>query len=144
MVGRVLTFAIPAGFVASAATFAGYNVTRQLPDVNLDEARTTPTLLLISDGLLVLTRLAQPLTTARRLLIGAMAAAMVLVVAVPGLRAFFVLDPPPPIVVLAAIGIVAISERLLRLDGIVHWLRRPPSAGGAHPPASTATEGIAP
>lgn len=144
MVGRVLTFAVPAGFVAAAATFAGYYVTRLLPDVNPDEARTTATLVLLSVGLLVLARLAEPLTTARRLLIGAMAAAMVLVVAVPGLRAFFALDPPPPIVVLAAIGIVAISERLLRLDGIVRWLRRPPSSGGAQPPASVATEGIAP
>jgi cation-transporting ATPase E len=137
MVGRVLTFAVPAGFVAAAATFAGYYVTRLLPDVNLDEARTTATLVLLSVGLLVLVRLARPLTTARRLLIGAMAAAMVLVVAVPGLRVFFALDPPPPIVVLAAVGIVAISERLLRLDGIVGWLRRPP-AGGAHPPTPAA------
>ncbi|HSJ44577.1 MAG TPA: hypothetical protein VK923_07845 [Euzebyales bacterium] len=45
---------------------------------------------------------------------------------------------------LAAIGIVAISERLLRLDGIVRSLRGPPSAGGAHPSAPSAAEGIAP
>jgi magnesium-transporting ATPase (P-type) len=144
MVGRVLTFAVPAGFVAAAATFAGYYVTRLLPDVNLDEARRTATLVLLSVGLLVLIRLARPLTTAGRLLIGAMAVAMVVVVAVPGLRVFFALDPPPPIVVLAAIGIVAISEHVLRLDDVVRWPRRPPSAGGAHPPAPAATGGIAP
>jgi cation-transporting ATPase E len=131
MVGRVLRFAVPAGLVAAAATFAGYYVTRLLPDVNLDEARTTATLVLLSVGLLVLTKLARPLTTARRVLIGAMAAAMLLVVAVPGLRTFFALDPPPPIVVLAAIGIVAISERLLRLDTLVHALRRTSSPSAA-------------
>lgn len=143
MVRRVLLFAVPAGLVAATATFAGYYVTRLLPDVNRAEAQTTATLVLLSVGLLVLTRLAQPLTRARRLLIAAMATAMVLAVAVPGLRTFFALDPPPPIVVLAAIGIVAISERLLRLDGIVDSLRRPPSAGGAHPPTAAAAEGIA-
>jgi cation-transporting ATPase E len=138
MVGDVLRFAVPAGSVAAAATFAGYYVTRLLPDVNLAEARTTATLVLLSVGLLVLARLARPLTTARRMLIGAMTLAMVLVTVVPGLRAFFALDPPPPIVVLAAIGIVAISERLLRLyDGVGAVHRRPP-AGDVHPPPGDA------
>jgi cation-transporting ATPase E len=142
MVGRVLRFAVPAGLVAAAVTFAGYYVTRLLPDVNRAGARTTATLVLLSVGLLVLVTLARPLTTSRGLLIGAMAATMVLVVAVPGLRSFFALDPPPPIVVLAAISIVAISERLLHLEDIVHTLRRPPPAGDGHPPPSAA-EGIA-
>jgi hypothetical protein len=118
MVGRVLRFAVPAGLVAATATFAGYYVTRLLPDVDLDEARTTATLVLLSVGLVVLARLARPLTPARRALIAAMAAAMVLAVLVPPARVFFALDPPPPIVVLAAIGIVAISERVLRLDDL--------------------------
>ena len=144
MVRRVLRFAVPVGLVAATATFAGYYVTRLLPDVNLDEARTTATLVLLSVGLLVLIRLAQPLNGARRLLIGAMAAAMVLAVTVPGLRTFFALDPPPPIVVLAAIGIVAISERLLRVDGTVRALRRPPSAGGTHPTADEPAPAAAP
>ncbi|HEX6256006.1 MAG TPA: HAD-IC family P-type ATPase [Euzebyales bacterium] len=133
MVGDVLRFAVPAGSVAAAATFAGYYVTRLLPDVNLDEARTTATLVLLSVGLLVLARLARPLTTARRMLIGAMTVAMVLATVVPGLRAFFALDPPPPIVVLAAIGVVAMSERLLHLGDSIALRRRPP-ADDAHPP----------
>jgi cation-transporting ATPase E len=137
MVGDVLRFAVPAGSVAAAATFAGYYVTRLLPDVNLDEARTTATLVLLSVGLLVLVRLARPLTTARRMLIGAMTLAMVLVTVVPGLRTFFALDPPPPIVVLAAIGIVAISERLLNLYDGVRAVQRWPSAD-AHPPSGDA------
>lgn len=130
LVGRVLRFAVPVGLVAAAATFAGYYVTRLLPDVDLDEARTTATLVLLSVGLLVLVRLAQPLNRARRLLIAVMAVVMILTVAVPGLRTFFALDPPPPIVVLAAVGIVAISERLLRIELPLRARGRPPTDGG--------------
>ena len=132
MVPRVLRFAMPVGLVAATATFAGYYVTRLLPDVNVDEARTTATLVLLSVGLLVLITLAQPLNGARRLLIGAMATAMVFAVVVPGLRDFFALDPPPPIVVLASVGIVAISERLLGMDA-TRAVGGPPSDGGGHP-----------
>jgi cation-transporting ATPase E len=113
LVARVLRFAVPAGLLAAAATFAGYYVTRLQPDVGLDEARTTATIVLLAVGLLILTRLAQPLNRARRLLIGAMAAALVLAVALPMPQEFFALNPPPPIVVLAAIGVIAISERLV-------------------------------
>lgn len=116
LVGRVLRFAVPAGLLAATATFAGYYITRLQPDVGLDEARTTATIVLLAVGLLILTRLAQPLNRARRLLIAAMAAALVLAVALPAPRAFFALNPPPPIVVLAAIGVIAISERLLHAD----------------------------
>jgi len=116
MVGRVLRFALPAGLLAATATFAGYYITRLLPDVGIDEARTTATIVLLAVGLLILTRLAQPLNRTRRLLIAAMAAAMILAVVLPMPRAFFALNPPPPIVVLAAIGVAAISERLLRVD----------------------------
>jgi cation-transporting ATPase E len=116
LVPRVLRFAVPVGLIAAAATFAGYYVTRLQPDVGLDEARTTATIVLLAVGLLILTRLAQPLTRARRWLIATMAAAMVLAIILPAPRAFFALNPPPPIVVLGAIGVIAISERLLRAD----------------------------
>ena len=116
LVARVLRFAVPVGLLAAAATFAGYYVTRLQPDVGLDEARTTATIVLLAVGLLILTRLAQPLTRPRRLLIAAMAAALVLAVALPVPREFFALNPPPPIVVLGAIGVIAISERLLGAD----------------------------
>jgi magnesium-transporting ATPase (P-type) len=116
LVGRVLRFAVPAGLLAATATFAGYYVTRLQPDVGLDEARTTATIVLLAVGLLILTRLAQPLNRTRRLLIATMAAALVLAVVLPMPQAFFALNPPPPIVVLAAIGVVAISERLLRAN----------------------------
>lgn len=101
-------------------------------DVNVDEAGTTATLVLLSVGLLVLITLAQPLNGARRLLIGAMATVMVFAVVVPGLRNFFALDPPPPIVVLASVGIEAISERLLGMDAR-RAVRGPPSDVGGHP-----------
>ena len=58
----VLKFAIPAGFLAAAGTFAGYAMARSRPDLSLDQARTTATLTLVGIGLLVLLQLARPLT----------------------------------------------------------------------------------
>lgn len=129
---RVLRFAVPAGMVAAAATFAGYYVTRLLPDVNLDEARTTATVVLLSVGLIVLARLADPLTRARRLLITGLVVMMILAVALPTIRTFFALDPPPPIVMFAAIGIVAICERLLGVRGAGLLSHRPAMTATPH------------
>jgi len=117
-VRRVLRFAVPAGVLAAAATFCGYAlayVARSRPDVSLPEAKSTATLVLVGVGLVVLARLAWPLTPLRALLLGAMTGAFALVLALPPLRAFFELDPPPLPLTLAALGIVGAAALLLVL-----------------------------
>jgi cation-transporting ATPase E len=112
-VGRVLRFAVPAGTVAAAATFAGYALARSDAATTPDEARTTATLVLLAVGLEVLSILARPFSPARGVLFGSMAAAFAGLLAVPAARRFFALDVPRPIVLLAAVGIIALAVAAL-------------------------------
>ncbi|MDQ6948266.1 MAG: HAD-IC family P-type ATPase [Actinomycetota bacterium] len=91
---RVASFALPVGTVAAAATFVAYALTRA-EDVGLPAARTSATCVLCAIGLWVLALLYRPLTRLRRLLLVAMAAAFLVVIVVPGLRAFYGLSLPP-------------------------------------------------
>ncbi|HZA19311.1 MAG TPA: HAD-IC family P-type ATPase, partial [Actinomycetota bacterium] len=126
-VTRVLRFALPTGALAAAATFMGYYLARFEEDVSQTEARTTATLVLAGVGLLVLIRLARPLTPLRRLLIAGIVAALALVLTVPPLARFFALEMPPSIVTLAAVGLVAISGVTMAAaaTAVSWWARRP-------------------
>ncbi len=106
-VGRVLRFALPGGLVAAGFTFAGYALAREEPGVTLGEARTIATLVLFLVGAWVLAILARPLTPPRRLLIGGMVSAFLVILALPASRDFFALDPPSTVVLLAAVGLGA-------------------------------------
>jgi cation-transporting ATPase E len=105
----VLTFALPVGLVAAAATFAAYALAIAEPDISLAEERTVATLVLSAIGLWVLARLASPLDARRRALVAAMAIGLALVFAIPATRTFFALEVPRPAVVLAEVGIIAIA-----------------------------------
>jgi cation-transporting P-type ATPase E len=113
--GRVLRFAIPAGVVAAAATFAAYALVLDSPYASFAEARTVATIVLLGTALWLLTVLARPLTPLRRALIAAMGAAFVLILAIPASKQFFALDVPLTIVTLAAIGIVAVAGAVIEL-----------------------------
>lgn len=103
---RVLVFAGPAGVAAAAATFAVDRIT-DLANIPVAQARTTATLTLGLIGLVVLALAARPLNRLRGLLLGAMAVGLVVVLAVPWLRAFFALALPPAPFALVALGLVA-------------------------------------
>jgi cation-transporting ATPase E len=118
-VKRVLVFAIPAGITAAAATFTGYAVTRLEEDISLEEARTTAALVLMGVGLVVLARLARPLTGWRRVLVLSMLGAFIAVLVIPPLRDFFDLDMPPAIVVFACIGLISLADQALRVEELV-------------------------
>ena len=112
-VRRVVRFSAPAGFLAAAATFAAYWLARDQPDVNLDEARTTATLVLVLVGLFVLAVISRPFNPARRTLILSMGAALGVVFVVPMSRDFFALDYPPMIVLTSAVGVASITGALM-------------------------------
>jgi cation-transporting P-type ATPase E len=114
-VRRVLRFAIPSGAIAAIATFTAYALAELEDGVSLTEARTTATLTLVAMGLIVLGRLARPLTPFKRILIAAMGSVFLLVTSVPSLRRFYDLDIPPRIVVFAAIGLVGLAAHALEL-----------------------------
>lgn len=111
---RVLRFAVPAGLVAAAGTFAAYAMAVNEPGIPINEERTVATLVIAAIGLWILARLARPLNGARRALVVAMVAGLVVALLVPAVRRFFDLDFPGPIVFFAATGIVSLA--LLTLE----------------------------
>ena len=113
-VRRTLTFALPAGLTAAFGTLVAYQVA-DVANVPQDQARTTATLALAGLGLVVLALAARPLNHLRRVLLTAMAAAFVVVLTVPFLRAFFALDLPPLQVALTTLALVAALGALLTL-----------------------------
>jgi hypothetical protein len=115
---RVLRFAVPAGLVAAAATFAAYSLARSEPSTTLQSARTVATLVLAGVALWVLSILARPATRARQWLVAAMVALLVLTLAVPWTRNFFALELPRPVLWLAGVGIAGLAG--IALEG--GWL----------------------
>ena len=119
---RVLRFTVPAGSLGAATTFLAYWLARA-NGVNLVEARTIATTVLMVYGLWVLLVLARPLNWWRALLVAAMAAAFVGVLAVPGLRDFYELPLPGSDVIVEGLAIdvaaIVALEILLRGTGAV-------------------------
>jgi cation-transporting ATPase E len=116
--GRVLRFAIPAGVVAAAATFAAYSMARSEPATSLESARTVATLVLAGVALWVLSILARPATRARQWLIASMVGLLVAALVVPWSREFFALTFPRPVLWLAGVGVAGLAG--LALEG--GWL----------------------
>ena len=114
-VDRVLRFALRAGAVAAVATFTAYAFARGTDGVSLEEARTAATITLLAVGLWILGLLARPFTPARVVLVGAMAGAFAVVLAIPAVRDFFALDIPPLGLDLVIAAVVVIADGLLEL-----------------------------
>jgi cation-transporting ATPase E len=112
-VRRVAAFAVPAGVIAAGVTFAAFAIAHV--SVALPAARTVATASLFVIGLRVLSVLARPLTTLRRLLLVAMALTFVALLLVPPARSFFALEPPPLAVALEAAGVVALGLALVEM-----------------------------
>ncbi len=125
-VARVMRFAAPAGLLCAAATFAGYYLAIADQGLDLDQQRTTATLVLVALGLLILIRLARPMSTWRKLLVGAMVAAFALVLIVPFGREFFALSLPGPLAFVAVIGIVAVAWWIIEATGRLQRIYRRP------------------
>ena len=114
-VRRVLRFTIPAGLVAATATMLAYALARVQPRVNLDEARTMASLVLVAIGLWILVILARPFTVWRALLVAAMVGAFALVLALPSGREFYALDLPYVDIVVESAAIAGGAALLLEM-----------------------------
>jgi len=112
---RVMRFAVPAGVVAGAGTFAAYALAVNEHDISISEERTVATIVIAAIGLWVLARLARPLRGARAGLVVAMTVGLAAVLLVPTARVFFDLDFPRLIVIFAATGIVSLAVLSLEL-----------------------------
>ncbi|HET7310649.1 MAG TPA: HAD-IC family P-type ATPase [Mycobacteriales bacterium] len=108
-VARVARFAIPTGVVAAAATYLTYLAAREQPGTSLQQARTTCTIALSAIALWVLAIIARQGKERSAWLVPTMAAAFVVVLAVPGFRRFFALSLPGLLLLLAAVGAVTLA-----------------------------------
>ena len=118
--GRVLRFAIPAGFIVAAATFAAYVLARG-QGLPLVQQRTAATLVALALSLCVLMLLAMPLTWRRVMLVGAVIAGFVLLFPLPAVRRFYELELPHrylgTTLLVAAVGAAALTAFWLKFRG---------------------------
>jgi cation-transporting ATPase E len=112
---RVLRFAIPAGLVAAATTFASFQMARSQDDVSAVQARTVAVITLFLVAMWVLVILSRPLNAWRIGLIVAMVALFVGALEIPWFADYFDLELPSAVVVEAAVGIAAIGAAVLEL-----------------------------
>ena len=127
-VGRVLRFAVPAGSIVTAATFAAYYLARAA-GLPLVQQRTAATLVTLALSLVVLILLAIPLTWRRIALVGGMVTGFVLLFPVAAMRSFYALELPYGrfglTLLIAATGAAALA---------VFWLLARHRAGPARRP----------
>jgi cation-transporting ATPase E len=124
---RVLRFAVPAGTVAATATLVAYSVTLggDRATASVEESRTVAVIVLFAVAMWVLGILARPFNTWRVGLVGSMAAAFFLVLAIPGLRDYFELPLPNSNDLLLAIAIAAVACAVLELGWhVAGWVDR--------------------
>ncbi|ONH56286.1 magnesium-transporting ATPase [Frankia sp. CcI49] len=141
-VGRVLSFALPAGIIAGTATLISYFVGRSIYD-DLDAETSMATLTLFLVALWALAIVARPYTWWRILLVAVMAGAFALVLVVPFGQEFFQLSlvgttgPWTGVAIAAGAGLlleiawIFIRRRLDRATGGEAAGRRPAARQGA-------------
>lgn len=129
---RVLYFAIPAGFIAAAATFTA-NAMARAHGASLEESRTVAVVVMTIVGLAVLAYLSRPLLSWRGGLVAVMAGSFVGVLSIPWFRAFFQLDLPGLIVMLQSLAIAAVFVLLLELS--MRYMESYIRGGDEAPPA---------
>jgi cation-transporting P-type ATPase E len=128
---RVFRFAVPAGFAAAIVTFEVFWITRSsFINEELVEARTAATVTMVLLGLWILVEVARPLTRSRSTVLIAMLCLLLLVLLVPGLRAFFELEVPSAETwVVAAVGVATgialIHVLVVATDSLVGRVQRP-------------------
>ena len=113
-VHRVARFSIPAGMVAAAATFAGFNLVRDA-GVSLVEARTAALMVLFAVAMWVLVLLARPLNEWKAVLLGSMVVGFLLALGTEAGREFFELQVPPLLETMAVVGVAAVAIGLMEL-----------------------------
>ncbi len=132
-VRRVMRFAVPMGIIAGVTTFVSYLVSRDLysgPGSRAAEtSAATLTLFLVS--MWVLAIVARPYTWWRIALVLAMGVCFLIVLATPGLQAFFALKLIGTTAPWTAVGIAVAGSAAT--EGAWQWLARHPDRAGPDP-----------
>lgn len=126
---RVMRFSLPAGLLAAAGTFVAYEVVRRRDDVDITEARSVATLVLLGLGLVVLGVLTRPIELRDVALIAAMAGAYLMTLGVGPLREYFVLVAPSAsswVVILTAVAVAGAA--IVLTPRLAPWISSEPEA----------------
>jgi cation-transporting P-type ATPase E len=110
---RVLRFALPAGLVAAAATFAAYAVTTLETDLGVPAARTAATVVLFGVGITILALLVRPIDRLEALLLTGLVTAFTVLMVLPAARTFFALSTLPLIVWVSLAGLITVAALAL-------------------------------
>ena len=120
-VNRVLSFVIPAGFIAGAATFTVYAIMRAQILGNPSQITTAAFLALLLVGLWILTILSRPLNFWRMALLTMPALLVVGIISLTWTRHFFALEVPDPSILLMTVMVagvyILVSQYVLRITG---------------------------
>ncbi|CAN0624486.1 cation-transporting P-type ATPase E [Burkholderia multivorans] len=108
-IGRVLRFAIPAGFAAAIATFVAYFTMLEYQHGSLDNARSMATLALYCVATSTLVLLSSPLNAFRGASIAMMLASFVAVIVMAPLQTFFGFALPSPIMFIPSALVVMVT-----------------------------------
>jgi cation-transporting ATPase E len=116
---RSLSFAVPAGIVISAAVLAVNAYARISGGATSEAVRTASVLTLSLVAFSVLAEVSRPLSPLKVGVIGVMYAGLALVLTVPLLREFFMLEWPPPALTAAAAAAAAVGTAAVAF--IARW-----------------------
>jgi cation-transporting ATPase E len=123
-VRRVLSFAVPAGFIIAVSVMAAYGLARA-EHVAPDQARTAATITYTLASLWILVIQARPLNTWKMVLVGTMGGLSALAFVLPAGRSFFDLYLPPPATVIQSIALgVAAAFALELTSHLARLVRR--------------------
>jgi cation-transporting ATPase E len=133
---RVLRFAIPAGVIVAAAVVVAYALAHA-EDVELRQARTTATIVLMILGLYVLAILARPYTPYRLALLLAMIGMFLGALLIPFFQDFFKLELPGTNILLQ--GLACAAAGCVGLELVTQAERRWSAVRAADRTGSTAS-----
>lgn len=117
---RSLSFAIPAGIIIATAVLAVNAYARISGGATVEAVRTASVLTLSLVALVVLAEVSRPLNPLKVGVVGGMYAGLALVLTVPLLREFFMLEWPSPALTVAAVAAAAVGATAVAFAARLH------------------------
>ena len=132
---RSLSLAIPAGVIVTTAVLAVQAYAMAVGGFSTDANRTAAVLTLSVVALAILAAVSRPLTRLRLAIVAAMCAGLVLLMTVPLLTDFFMLEWPPPELLGVCLAAAAAAVLAVLVLARIHARRYPIDQSAAPPSA---------
>jgi cation-transporting ATPase E len=122
---RSLSFAVPAGIIITIAVFAVNAYARITGGTTVEAVRTASVFTLSVVALSVLVEVSRPINLIKACIVGVMCAGLALVLTVPLLSEFFMLEWPPPALAAAAVVSAALGTGAIAVMARFQAHKRP-------------------